>query len=97
MRYLAEHGVGGIVIASAGGGSLTPGIEEAAAEAVGRGVTVVISSRVGHGRVPLTPKREAQGFIVADNLNPQKARVLLMLALATTQDPATIQRLFDEH
>ena len=97
VRCLAEHGVEGIVIASLGGGSLTPGIEEAATEAVSRGVTVVISSRVGHGRVALTPKREALGFIVADNLNPQKARVLLMLALATTRDRATIQRLFDEH
>lgn len=94
---LVERGVEGIVIASVGGGSLTPGIEKAAARAVQRGIAVVISSRVGHGRVLLTPARQALGVIAGDNLNPQKARVLLMLALATTHDPATIQGIFNEY
>jgi L-asparaginase len=33
----------------------------------------------------------------ADNLNPQKARVLLGLALAVTQDPKHLQRIFDQY
>jgi len=35
--------------------------------------------------------------VVADNLTPQKARVLAMLALTRTEDPAEIQRVFDEY
>jgi L-asparaginase len=58
---------------------------------------VVLSSRAGSGRVlPRTSLREA-GFVVADNLNPQKARVLAMLALTRSDDPAEAQRIFDEY
>ena len=34
------------------------------------------------------------GFLTADNLNPQKARVLLTLALTVTRDRNEIQRMF---
>jgi L-asparaginase len=37
------------------------------------------------------------GIVAADNLSPQKARVLLMLALATTRDVAKIRRIFAEY
>ena len=37
------------------------------------------------------------GFVVADNLNPQKARVLAMLALARADDPVEVQCIFDEY
>ncbi len=94
---LVERDVEGIVIASLGGGVLTRGMEEAVVGAVQRGLVVVISSRVGHGRVLLTTKRSASGLIGGDNLNPQKARVLLMLALATTEDPTIIQGYFNEY
>ena len=94
---LAERGVEGIVLASLGGGVPTPAMEEAAARAVKQRIAIVVSTRVGHGRVILTPSRKALGFIAGDNLNPQKARVLLMLALATTRDPAAIQDLFNEY
>ena len=58
---------------------------------------MVLSSRAGSGRVlPRTMLRE-RGFVVADNLNPQKARVLAMLALTRTDDRVEIQRLFDEY
>ena len=39
----------------------------------------------------------AAGFVVADNLNPQKARVLAMLALSCTNDRAAITRMFKEY
>ena len=45
----------------------------------------------------MTPKKEEQGFMVSDNLVPQKARVLLMLALTVTQDRAEIQQMFREY
>ena len=39
----------------------------------------------------------ALGVIAADNLSPQKARVLLMLGLAVTSDVATLRRMFAEY
>jgi L-asparaginase len=35
--------------------------------------------------------------VVADNLSPQKAAILLSLALTKTSDPESIQRMFDEY
>jgi L-asparaginase len=35
------------------------------------------------------------GAVFADNLSPQKARILLMLALQSTAAPASIQQMFD--
>jgi L-asparaginase/Glu-tRNA(Gln) amidotransferase subunit D len=78
----------GATIASIGRGSLDLG------EYI---VLIVVSSRAGSGRVlPRTVLRE-QGFVVADNLNPQKARVLAMLALTRTDDVREAQRIFDEY
>jgi L-asparaginase len=37
------------------------------------------------------------GFVAADNLNPQKARILLQLALTRTRNPDEIQKIFDEY
>ena len=45
----------------------------------------------------MTPKKEEQGFIVCDNLVPQKARVLLMLALTVTSNREEIQQMFYEY
>ncbi len=45
----------------------------------------------------MTPKKEEQGFIVCDNLLPQKARVLLMLALTVTSNREEIQQMFYEY
>jgi L-asparaginase type II len=99
---LVASGVKGIVFAGTGAGALTSG-QRAALKAIradSRPV-VVRSSRVGNGRViDLTPTRdenEALGVIAADNLNPQKARILLMLALTKTNNPQEIKRIFAEY
>jgi L-asparaginase len=90
-------GARGIVSASLPPGVVTPGETAALVEARRRGVLVVLSSRAGSGRVlPRAVLRE-QGFVAADNLNPQKARVLAMLALTRTDDPTEVQRMFDEY
>jgi L-asparaginase/Glu-tRNA(Gln) amidotransferase subunit D len=57
----------------------------------------VRSSRVGNGRVIGRSEFDALGMIPADNLNPQKARVLLMLALTKTNDVDDIRRMFAEY
>jgi L-asparaginase len=94
VRYLVGKGVDGIVVAGVGGGRPTPGQMAALIEARERGVSVVHSSRLGSGRVVATRIRKQHGFIAADNLNPQKARILLMLGLAVTRDVGRLQEMF---
>jgi L-asparaginase len=90
-------GARAIVSASLPPGVTTPAEGEALLQARRRGVLIVLSSRAGSGRVlPRTVLRE-RGFVVADNLNPQKARVLAMLALTRSDDPAEVQRMFDQY
>ncbi|MBD0273340.1 MAG: asparaginase [Acetobacteraceae bacterium] len=90
-------GARGIVSAGFAPGFVTPAEGEALRAAVAAGVAVAQSTRSGSGRVfPTTRLREA-GFIPADNLTPQKARVLLALALTVTRDPREIERIFGEY
>lgn len=95
-RYLYEsavaNGAKGIVVAAAGNGSMSSVAAEAAKAATEQGVHIVRSSRVGNGLVS-----QRDGSLTADTLNPQKARILLMLALTETNDAEEIQRFFDEY
>jgi L-asparaginase len=61
------------------------------------GVVVVRSARVGAGRVVRDDNWQEPGFVAADNLSPQKARILLQLALTKTTKPDEIQQMFDEY
>ena len=90
---LAEAGVPGIVAGGLGSGGSPPAFMAALKEAQSRGAAVVIATQVGSGRVTLTRRFREEGYIVADNLEPKKARVLLMLALTITKDPGEIQRM----
>ena len=90
-------GAEGIVSAGFAPGFVTPAEREALRAAAAAGVVVAQSSRSGSGRVfPTTRLREA-GFVPADNLTPQKARILLALALTITRDPREIERIFSEY
>jgi len=90
-------GARAIVVASMAPGVTTSAETEGLMRARKRGVQIVLSSRAGSGRVlPRTALRE-RGYVVADNLLPQKARVLAMLALTRTDDLAEIQRMFDTY
>lgn len=103
VRAAAAAGAKGIVIQALGWGNVNVPMYEAIKEAIGKGIPVVISTRVYNGRVlPVygfqgggKTLKEA-GAISADNLPAQKARILLMLALQTTSKPADIQKLFDK-
>ncbi|MFQ5744052.1 MAG: asparaginase [Acidobacteriota bacterium] len=88
-------GARGIVVATAGAGATTRGQGQALRRAAEQGVLVVRSSRTGSGRVG--GGRGRGRTVGADDLNPQKARILLMLALTVTDDPAEIQRFFDTY
>lgn len=85
----------GIVTAGTGAGLVAPLELEALERAVDDGLVVVRSSRVGNGRVvPIVPY-DGKGFLCADNLLPQKARVLLMVALSLYgDDMAQIKQAF---
>lgn len=94
-------GARGIVMASVGRGGLTPGQAEAADRALERGVVVVVSSRTMSGRVPVGDDARLAGGEAgkgvrfgAGDLTPQKARVLLMLALARDPDPQAVLDVF---
>ena len=83
-------------------GNVPLAVFESTREAIRRGVVVVISTRVPNGRVqpvygPPGGGRTLKdaGAVFADDLSPQKARALLMLALQRTSSPTEIQRLFD--
>jgi L-asparaginase len=90
-------GARGIVTASLAPGANTTGELEALRAARAQGVLIVQSTRAGSGRVlPRAIFRE-HGFVPADNLNPQKARVLAMLALTRTDDPREVERMFTEY
>ncbi len=88
----------GVVIAGVGNGNVSAGFLKAMQEASEMGVVIVRSSRVGSGEVTSGEiDDKAYGFITSDNLNPQKARVLLQLALTKTNDKAKIQEMFEEY
>ncbi|CAB3779525.1 L-asparaginase [Paraburkholderia caffeinitolerans] len=97
---LVSAGVRGIVVAGTGNGSIHITLQQALAEVAARGVAVVRASRVGSGHVMHNgaAKDDALGFVSAGTLNPYKARVLLMLALAAgTNEKAALQRVFDTY
>ncbi len=100
IDMLVDAGSQGIVIAGTGNGSIPPKLLAGAQDAIKQGVIVVRSSRVGSGIVGVNPAYEQEGkyiFVNADDLNPQKARVLLTLALLHTQDPTEVQAIFDTY
>jgi L-asparaginase len=91
---LRERGTDGLVLAGFGGGTYPAAFVEAGKRAVQAGIPVVLATRSSAGRVVATPEKSAAGFIVSDDLMPQKARILLMLALATTRERDAIQEMF---
>jgi L-asparaginase len=92
-------GAKGIVIAGVGNGNMTKTALDALAAQAKKGIVAVRSSRVTTGQVGRNVEVDDDklGFVASLGLNPQKARVLLRLALLKTQDLATIQRYFDEY
>lgn len=94
IESAVEAGADGLVIASFATATPHRGTQVPALEAAAeQGVAVVIANRGSSGRVSARPAP----FVGADNLSPQKAHLLLMLALTVTDDPAEIQRIFDQY
>lgn len=93
-----KAGAKGIIHAGTGNGSIHENCEPGLVDAVKQGVIVVRSARVGNGVVTRSlPRWTEEGFLLGNTLSPQKARLLLQLALTKTQDPKEIQRIFNEY
>jgi L-asparaginase len=90
----AAAGARGIVSAGFAPGSPTPAQRAALERAAKSGIVVVQCSRAFSGRVAPRRRLRETGIVAGEDLSPQKARILLMLALATTTEVAAIQRLF---
>ncbi len=95
IKAAADLGAKGIVIAGAGAGATSGTQGEGITYATQKGVFVVTTTRAGAGSIGTGGG--ASRRISGDDLQPVKARVLLMLALATTSDPAEVARMFREY
>jgi L-asparaginase len=102
VRAAVAAGAKGLVIQALGWGNMNVPMFEAVKEQIAKGIPVVITTRVWNGRVLPNYGFEGggktlqqAGAIFGDDLSPQKARILLMLALQTTGTAAELQKLFD--
>ena len=99
VEPMLKNGYKGIVHAGVGNGNIHRNVFPVLEEARKQGILVVRSSRVPTG--PSTLDNEVDDaryeFVASQQLNPQKARILLMLALTQTDDWKKIQEFFNEY
>lgn len=95
----ADAGVRAIVHAGTGNGSVAGYLVETLKAIRGRGVQIIRSSRVGDGFVLRNAEQpdDTYDWVVAHDLNPQKAKILAAVALTKTSDPKELQRIFWEY
>ncbi len=96
IDIMVKAGAKGIVIAGVGDGNTTQATLDAAKRATAKGIPVVRASRVPTGAVLIHGEvnDEEYGTVASDELNPQKARVLLMMALLKKRSRENLQELF---
>ncbi|WP_374361790.1 type II asparaginase [Pseudoduganella danionis] len=96
LNAVVASGAKGVIHAGVGDGSLAGKVVPALKAARQQGVLIVRASRVGQGIVARNGEAndDELDFVAADTLNPQKARILLMLALTRSTDSKEIQRMF---
>lgn len=92
-----KAGAKGLIVAGFGHGNIHMHVKDSLIAMAQAGVAVVRASRVGNGIVSRIGTDATNKFIVADSLNVQKARILLMLGLLKTSEPSELQRMFDEY
>ena len=95
----AAAGAKGIVIAGVGNGNMTETALKALSAQAKKGIVCVRSSRVVTGRVGRNVEvdDDKMGLVASLDLNPQKSRVLLRLALTKTNDVKQVQQYFDRY
>ena len=99
-RAFADKGAKAIVHAGTGNGSVSNAVVPALQELRGKGVQIIRSSHVNAGGFVLRNAEQPDDkydWIVAHDLNPQKAKILASVALTVTQDSKELQRIFWEY
>ena len=99
-RAFAQGGAKAIIHAGTGNGSVSGAVVPALQELRGKGVQIIRSSRVVGGGFVLRNAEQPDDkydWVVAHDLNPQKARILAAVALTRTQDSKELQRMFMEY
>ncbi len=96
VKALVSAKYDGIVSAGVGNGNLYHTVFSELVKARQQGIAVVRSSRVVSGSTTLDAEIDDEkfGFVASGTLNPQKARILLMLSLTQTEDYREIQQHF---
>jgi L-asparaginase len=99
IEAAAQHGAKGVVLAGVGNGNVNKASLETAAAVAKQGVVIVRSSRVATGTVGrnVEVNDDELGLVASDELNPQKSRILLMLALLKPRTTMEIQKLFQTY
>ena len=93
LRFQLER-ADGLIIAGAGNGEMSLLWDDEMRKLENTGKPIVITSRIHDGIVTLHRDVPSNVFS-GDTLNPQKARILLMLALTRTRDIGTIRKMFE--
>ncbi|MFW3963055.1 type II asparaginase [Acinetobacter radioresistens] len=95
----ARAGAKAIIHAGTGNGSVAKNIVPTLTELQQRGIQIIRSSRVPQGFVLRNAEQpdDKYNWVVAHDLNPQKAKLLTALALTQTRDAKEIQRMFWEY
>jgi glutamin-(asparagin-)ase len=98
-RAFIDGAVEGIVYAGTGNANLPDALIPALQAARAAGIHVVRASRTGSGSAVRNPDAEdlKNDWIVADDQNPQKARLLLALALTRTREAGELQSYFNKY
>ncbi|MGU3294122.1 asparaginase [Williamsia sp. M5A3_1d] len=101
IGHLVSTGARGLVVAALGSGNVGPGVRDAVAGAIARGVPVIVSTRVPFGEVVATygggggaVDLVAAGAVVSPWLRPPQARVALAALLSVGADPDAIASFF---
>ncbi len=99
MQAFVDNKFDGIVLAGVGDGNFYKDVFDVAVKAQNSGIQIVRSSRCPTGPTCLNSEVDdaKYHFVAALELNPQKARVLLMLALTKTKNWQTIQEYFKKY
>lgn len=101
IRAVTDAGVSGLVIEASGLGNVNEVVATALLDALRRGITVVLASRVSAGRVYAAYATKGGGAYLAragcilSSLPGPKARILLMFALGAGLPRSRMRRLFD--
>jgi L-asparaginase len=99
IEAAAAAGAKGIVVAGVGNGNMTQAALESLAAQSKKGIVCVRSSRVVTGRVGRNVEVDDDklNLVASEDLSPQRARVLLRLALLQPRSLADMQRIFEEY